>query len=199
MALMLRKACQPVLSEFDIDNFFADIDENSKILTIYTPCGKTLSQVHGVKFAITRPSKDEITYAVELLRDWLTRNRGTIEKFIVALENKARYGIEDDDPRFEQYGIVYESEYNSGKRGRTGISQINFKIPKTNITVCIDGDLNFRTLNFMGKKKTSMKEVIALSPDILKEVADFAKVVKDSIKYSNAVEAILNEMNTCKS
>jgi hypothetical protein len=114
MALMLRKACQDTLTEHDLDTFHADIDDNTKYLTLFTPCGKTFALVHGVRFGSTRPSAAEIDYAVELLDDWLRRNAKIIADYLVAFESVQRLkSIKPDGPLIEgwQFQQIVKNEH----------------------------------------------------------------------------------------
>jgi len=92
MALLLRKACQETLDKADLSNLFADIDDNSKQLQLYTLCGKRFAFVHGVKFGRLQVTQAEIDFAVELLETWLTRNREKIDNYLDALEVVQRIG-----------------------------------------------------------------------------------------------------------
>jgi len=84
MALLLRKACEPILSEADLDAYFADIDAQTKYLCLYTPCGKRFAIVHGVTFSRLHPTQAEIEYACDLLRDWCIRNQLLIDDYVDA-------------------------------------------------------------------------------------------------------------------
>lgn len=100
MALMLRKACQPILNDFDLDAFHADLDASTKSMRIFTPCGKLFATVSGVQFGGLNPTKAEIEFSTELLANWLQRNASKIEKYLEEFEILQRmppYRLEVDN------------------------------------------------------------------------------------------------------
>lgn len=101
MALMLRKACQPILNDYDLDAYHADLNPDDKSLQIFTPCGKKFAMVSGVRFGTLNPTKAEIEFTTELLGDWLLRNKEDIDSFIEAFETLQRTPWPEDTDAFE--------------------------------------------------------------------------------------------------
>ncbi len=84
MSLMLRKTCQIVLDNYNLQNYHVTISETTKCLAIVTECGKPLANIEGITFSRICPTKDEIVYASELLRDFLTTHKVQFGLYVTA-------------------------------------------------------------------------------------------------------------------
>lgn len=121
MALMLRKACQPILNDADLDAYHADIDDKTKNLCLYTPCGKHFAFVYGVRFGKVAPTAAEIEFATELLTHWLQKNKKTIEDYLIAWEAEQRLrGIEAYALLEQGYRIELSTKNDKRLSPRTG-------------------------------------------------------------------------------
>lgn len=101
MALMLRQACEPILSDYDLDAYHVDLDKDFH-MCLFTPCGKQFAVVHGVNFSRKHPTQAEVDYATNLLTDWCERNKNEFNNYIQARELLDRMGEEPEDTF--QYG-----------------------------------------------------------------------------------------------
>lgn len=80
MSLQLRIKCQPILNEYNLDDYHARVND-SKYLTIVGPCGKPLFTLSGICFARTAPSKDEIDICAPLLEEFLIAHNKIITEY----------------------------------------------------------------------------------------------------------------------
>lgn len=85
MSLILRKEAQEILDENGLGNYFAGIDGNRRF-TLNNECGSETFAVTGVTFSRANPTKSEIEYACELLRDFFRKNGTQIKEFVVELD-----------------------------------------------------------------------------------------------------------------
>jgi len=84
MSLMLRKACQSLLNNNRLGDYHVRVQEDKKYMEIVGPCGQPLFAISGIRFGKTNPSAAEISYAVELLEEFLLEHKTKIEKFFEA-------------------------------------------------------------------------------------------------------------------
>jgi hypothetical protein len=194
MALMLRKACQPILSEHDLDAYHADLCASSKLFKLYTPCGKTFAIVTGVLFSSLRPTNDEIDFAVELLGDWLIRNQMQIDDYIDAFTKLQIIGeVPNEENGLE---IHYDSNYiRAIGQSVSTVSHCAFKIGRVTFGVTSNGELE-RT-SWSGKLQ-NWPACFKVPTKKLTAVLAFIQRHTDFLEQKNITERILAEMNTCK-
>lgn len=209
MALLLRKMCQDTLNEADLDAFHADIDPDSKYLTLYTPCGKTFASVHGVCFASTRPSKDEMPYAVELLGHWLKRNEKTIQDYLQAFETVQRLKNTDTaSPLPGDYEFVTKNETCHREDPYTGVYRYHSTICGYQVSNEFEAygfNLNHQIIKWSGRKTTEKAQLFAREPG--RKLGPAAATLKaarnrcdDLIALQDAkdlMESIHGELNSC--
>lgn len=194
MALMLRKACRPILSEHDLDAYHADLCATSKLFKLYTPCGKTFAIVTGVLFSSLRPTNDEIEYAVELLGDWLIRNQLQIDNYIDAFTKLQVIG---EVPNKENgLTINYSSTYVRALGYQVNsVQYCEFKIGKVTFGIAPNGDLYKMSWSSNLPDWPACFKVPAKK---LTEAITFMQRHKDFLEQKGIADRILSDMNTCK-
>lgn len=185
MALMLRKAAQPILAAADLDPYHADLDRLTKEFKLYTPCGKTFAIVSGVLFGNLRPTKEEITYAIELLEFWLLRNKGIIDDYIDAFSQLQLYGDLPDE-RDDMHVI------HPGWR----IENFLVKVKHNDVNYTLNQDGNLTAINW--EKSIAVTKTLKLPAAKIGKALEFLGEHIDKKKCQNTVDNILSEMNTCK-
>jgi hypothetical protein len=203
MALMLRKACQPILNDADLDPYHADIDRQTKCMQLFTPCGKTFATVHGVNFSRLDVTKDDIEFACELLEIWLIRNKDKIEVYLDAFEILQRM----EEPNHEttvddvDYKVSTEQKWRLDpviNRHRNYIIPKGFTIRYKGVTFCLDEEGSLESLHTKdttlaypwASKVTLPKAIRAIGQGFLDEAVVYRQA-KDT------VDRILGELNTC--
>ena len=108
MSLMLRKACQPILDESNLQNYHTEIDNDSgdRCLRIVGECGKPLMQINGINFSRAAPTKVEIEYATELLQAFLVKYKNKIDKYVTGLRKNGTEPTDKDVKTYIGYGSI---------------------------------------------------------------------------------------------
>ena len=192
MALMLRKAANPVLMAADLDPYHADLDRTTKEFKLYTPCGKTFATVSGVLFSSLAPTKDEIAYAIELLEFWLLRNKTVIDTYIAAFTKLQMYGdlgTVRDDMHIDTTR-VYDHEQSKH------IVTLTARVTHNDLTYYIDRKGLFVKISWSGSIPPTT--VIKLPAAKLTACVAFLDEHLDQRAAQKTVDEILTEMNTCK-
>jgi hypothetical protein len=198
MALMLRKACQPLLNENDFDGLHADVGTDN-FLWIFTPCGRPLMPVHGVRFDRTAPTKQEVAYVPELLQNWLSKNKKQIDTFIDALAQKEKHELSKDDPRFKQFEISYTSGWDAKtqRQKEKRVTQVGVHENNLNWQLTLDGKIF--SVTWQDEHNPNSEKSLKLSTTLRNAALDFAQKVDDNLKYENELTEILSELNSCES
>ena len=185
MALMLRKAAQPVLMAADLDLYHADLDRDTKEFKLYTPCGKTFAVISGVLFGNLQPTKAEIDYACELLEFWLLRNKLIIDKYIAAFTKLQLYTNLPD--KRDDMKIIIPSW-----------NQDNFRVS------ILHNGIKF-VLNMAGELSSlEWDDYIPITKSLKLPASKVGKALifltehVDKKSCQDIVDNILSEMNTCK-
>jgi len=84
MSLFLRKECQTLLDEVNLQNYHIQINESSKCLEIVGECGQVLTTIMGIRLSRMAPTKDEIKLALELFDNFLAKHAVSFKQFIEA-------------------------------------------------------------------------------------------------------------------
>lgn len=106
-SILVRKYCQPVLDAAGYPTFFATVsDSYAHPLKIYTTCGKSFVEIHGVRFSKSKPSVAESEYSAELLEQWLARHKEDFEEYVDAYV--AYNELKELDSEMEKDGVTYE-------------------------------------------------------------------------------------------
>ena len=87
MAVILRDKLQPILDDHGLDDIYADLDADSKELTLYTERDGNLVSIPGIRFSSLKPTLAEIAAATNLLTNWLASRA---IRFSVWLDLKSR-------------------------------------------------------------------------------------------------------------
>lgn len=184
MALMLRKAAQPVLNNADLDPYHADLDRNTKEFKLYTPCGKTFATVSGVLFGSIRPTKEEIDFAVELLEFWLLRNKAIIDEYIAAFGKLQTYSeLPNKQNDFEiHYPMYHQTEF-------------RVTVDHNGLSYLLNEDGNLVRVTFL--QPIAVTQPIKLPATKIGEALAFLEKHVDKHNCQQIVENILAEMNTC--
>lgn len=185
MALLLRKACVPVLTAADLDPYHADLDRNTKEFKLYTPCGKTFAIVSGVQFGSIRPTKDEIEYAAELLEFWLLRNKAIIDKYIAAFTKLQLYTNLPDE-RGDMKVL------NPGYRA----NNFRMKVLHTDIEFVLTRKGQLSSISW--KNPIDATKSLKLPAAKIGKALEFLEEHIDKQACQDIVDEILTEMNTCK-
>jgi hypothetical protein len=194
---MLRKACQPILNDFDLDAFHADLDPGTKSMRIFTPCGKLFATVSGVQFGGLNPTKAEIEFSTELLTNWLQRNASKIEKYLEEFEVLQRmppYRLEVDNIEVECSTQWVSRKQNSRI---TGIRCVTITQDKVVFTVNNHGEVT----------KVDIREPITYPADYALTITadNYQKamaLLAEAIALSDQerlVEHLVAVLNTCES
>ena len=204
MALMLRQTCQDALNRADLDAYHADMDPCSKLLTLYTPCGKQFAVVHGVQFSRLHPTQAENDYAVELLTHWLDRNEKKIENYIDAFETVQRLG--DPKPKLLFKGaeitvaLDQDRTYNHSRNEWVTTLEVgDTTVDYNGVTYRIDENGDLASIIWKDGLPKPWGKTIGLPADIraaAKERMEEMLLFRSAKKIS---EEILGELNTCRS
>jgi hypothetical protein len=191
MSLLLRKACQPTLEEFKLDNFHVAINTDTKYLEIVSECGKPLLTISGITFTRLQPSGAEIEYAVELLTNYFSTHAAKITTYIKALHkfNAKPVFLRKTD----KYLIVFTNNYVNGKTISTA-SGIIYTDGMCNCSFNIHNSQIFATLTDQ-------------SFDAFSRYKPSKQAFNDACKYIDAfivyeaekdkVEELLKELSVC--
>jgi hypothetical protein len=192
MALMLRKAAEPVLQAADLDPYHADLDADSKAFKLYTPCGKTFATVTGVLFSSLKPTKDEIVYAIELLEFWLLRNKELIDTYIDAFTKLQAYT--DMPLKKGDMKISLHTPYNRDGPSATTVDDIDIEHEGFTFTLDAKGGLTSVTW------KDSIPIPVSINLPTAKHTAaiEFMALHSARLKQQSIVNHILIMMNTCE-
>jgi len=202
MALMLRKACQPILDKYDMNAFHADIHASSKYLMLFTPCGKNFATVHGVLFGRLQPSKVEIDFATELLEDWIKRHVKVIEAYIDGLEKLQLSPKPTHEVKYmgAEIKVTYtqENEWNKETRQYTCV------VTPSNITIVYNTrtyilDSKCALMNITNEKSMSYPwgKALELPAKILRAAQLQMDACLTYKRLETSVSDILSELNTC--
>lgn len=206
MALMLRKACQPILDDADLDCYHADIDDNSKHLCLYTPCGKHFAFVHGVRFGKIAPTIAEIEFATELLEQWLKRNKKTIDDYLIAWEAEQRLGkMQTEHALSNNYafrlvtGNAHVISHRTGRRGYSSVPNGYVVSCPDNSFITFDGNHRIRSWEISKNESAGVKNgyKISLPPTTMKEAIAFYEDWVTLAKARQRLGEIHAELNTC--
>ena len=195
MALLLRKACEPVLSDFDLDGFHADMDMHKR-LRLFTPCGKPFATVHGVRFSRIHPTQVEIDYATELLADWCTKNEKLISMYLEAFEVVQRLPEPREQLYIKDRAGDWKSVIASSYRERVlQLETTDKSLGK--VTMLLRIDHTIKSVKF--ENETVSLPVTIKIPE---KVADQIKQqVREYIEHEEATdkaEMLLTTLNSCK-
>jgi len=153
MALMLRKACQPVLDAAGLTTFYADINSTTKGLVIHNVCGKPFSAVHGVTFSRNDVTKDEIVFAVELLTVWLKRNKQKITAYLMARDELTKSSEPEKIFQIKDWKAVITIQMNNSydNSGQCRHSYVvKSSLEKDKITYYFDEKMDLTAISFPG-------------------------------------------------
>lgn len=87
MSLILRRECQDQLDQAGLGSYHVEIKGgrgDNKNLCIVGECGQPFITLYGVSFAKLAPTRGEIAYAVELLREFLASHKVKIDAYLKA-------------------------------------------------------------------------------------------------------------------
>ncbi len=132
MSLILRQKCQEKLDDFGLGHLHCIVNNNYK-LSIVSECGKPFMTIQGIQFNRATPKLAEISYAVELLDNFMGLHGKDILNFIRAEKNFTNKK-KPNDKRFDcRYNDV-AGEYNSTKT------------IKDNFSICVYTDQIFKVI-----------------------------------------------------
>lgn len=84
MSLMLRKASQEILDEYNLADYHAGIQDDTRYMQVVGPCGKPLLTISGVIFTSKAPTNKEIEFATSLLSEFLVQHSKSIQDLLIA-------------------------------------------------------------------------------------------------------------------
>lgn len=105
MSLLLRKGCQPLLDELDLE--FLHVDIQNKCLCVVGECGQCIVTISGIKFNGTTPKTAEIEFAVELFQSFLTKHKDKLKE---AIDAKKAFKLLEIPKIPEEYKSKYKSD-----------------------------------------------------------------------------------------
>lgn len=204
MALLLRKACQDALDKADLNAYHADIDDQTKYLCLYTPCGKHFAFVHGVRFGKISPTNAEIEFATELLEHWLARNEKIIGDYLFAWEQEQRLGsLEMSTPLPNAYKAVLKTENKNLYSPTTGRTTYT-AVPEGYNVFCPDQTcITFNKYHRITKVDTGPKEglkngcKVGLPPATMKAAKAFFENWETLNAARRRLAEIHAELNSC--
>ena len=192
MALLLRKACQPILNDADLDPYHADLDANTKEMKLYTPCGKHLATVAGVLFGGLRPTKVEIEFATELLATWLLRNKNLLANFINETEVLEKMGEAVSSlNNFEIAHIFGRSRITSTKAKERYLVSIE----QGAVKYCLDANGDLVRIELKETVSVALEHKLSKS-NVLAGMSFLNEYLAIS-KQEKKVATLLAELNTC--
>lgn len=198
MSLMLRKSCEQLLVEANLAEFHAGIDERSKYMMLYTPCGKRFAVVHGVVFSRLQPTKAEIEYATMLLADWLARNEKLIEKYVDAWVEMKAMPKPEDEIETDTYKIAIRqvSSYHSSYRDAPlrGVTVVY-----NNIQYAFNMDFSLHSVDWKDSLPPSdWVKLIKMPPaKVMAHVEKYLQDFEKYVKLTLITEDIHEQLNTC--
>lgn len=208
MALLLRKACEPILSDADLDAYHADIHPHTKHMCLYTPCGKQFAVVHGVMFSRLHPTQAEIEYACDLLETWCVRNEKTIDEYVDAFailqrmeEPKNKFWTKNREALIEikRSQESYYDQYTQKREYRHEVCGI--QITYNNCIVSLNQDLEVSNLAFTTDEGKVPLPKLGIKFDIPKRILAEATARMEELNlYYGAqakVDNTLKELNSC--
>jgi len=203
MALMLRKACQPILNDADLDAYHADMD-NMKRLVLFTPCGKRFAVVHGITFGRFDVSKAEIDFTTVLLGDWLLRNKKKIEVYIDAFTKQQQMVKPENEIRVGDSICRVSTTNKHEKDPLTGmwsniVRPSGLEITHDNVRFSLDSKLRLVSISPHVKTRPTFPwaKDIVLTKEVLN--AGIAQL-QLAVEYRQCVETaqeILGQLNSC--
>lgn len=192
MALLLRKTCEPLMQAADIDICYADIQEHSKCLTLFTPCGKNLVSISGIKFSRLNPTKAEIDYAAELLEGWLITNKELLERYMEAFS--VFQGM--PNPRSSFHVGTIEIEY----RHQTYHNPEGFYVRSNGHKITLNMQLHIVEIEFSKDNPPGAAAEIQLplNEDVITELEHELVARQDYFLAAEALDEIKAELNSCE-
>lgn len=193
MSLFLRKACQELLDNVDMENYHVEVDKDTKCLKIVGECGQLFTVINGIRLSRIAPPMREINLAVELFDAFLIKHASTFHELAETRRIKANLKL----PKKVE-GLA-GCEYHEGKYGNP--NSITFyvqKDPERKIQAYSDGDVTFYTRKIKTNKEDPSLLSAALSKKEEQLVHDWIKGQKDFDNIHKREEKLLNKISSCE-
>ena len=194
MSLMLRKECEPLMVQHDLDICYVDIAEG-RSLKICTPCGKTLITVPGITFNRMQPTREEIEYAYSLLDNWLSDHKQLLDDYVQAFS--IAQGVESPENSWEVNGIKISWERQWGSRPDC----YELQGPDMRAKVTADGGFNIIEMSY----EEPYESMTILAPITIEYSDEVTQSLVQNLAERNhyravnrAVSEALSELNKCE-
>lgn len=193
MSLMLRKKCEEVLNNTYLENFHADIHQDTKVLQLVSECGKPLVSVNGITFSRNAPTNAEIEYCSELLTIFINKHRADIEK-VLTLQKQIK-NFPDLRKQYPEYTFITKNSYVKNPSSITYTDTIYF------IRVYIKGDIEIEIDKQVARKSRNIIKDV-LDGDIDKGLAQKVRIVAlqwmKQYKTQLELNAAITHLSTCE-
>lgn len=205
MSLTLRAACEPVLEKYRLTQFYVNMSEHARSMTLNNPCGGTTITIHSIQFSRTNPTIKECDYAATLLEQFLTKNKKDIQELIdqadilASMKEPEGKGCSDTgDPD----GFTINTEtLNYQDRVNGVVPRMYLTYMQDKFLICINPEGHIKYVRSRDSvTKLPVKDIndFKIDEDRFKHYRDILKQIKDYRIQRAKVKRLREDLNSCE-